>query len=187
MFPFNVDQRFKDAFDAPKDFPRYVIVDRSSNTFVPNDRDLDVTAGAYIRNPVDQWVREKSAATLFYGGTDFIHNKLLVVDPLGRSPVIVVGSANLSQPSTNQNDENMLVLKGEAFLREADIYLTEFIRLFDHFSFRAWLNSNPTGFNPVLEEPRTHGPVWVDKHFDRAENLSVKRKMLFKNMFVPGA
>jgi phosphatidylserine/phosphatidylglycerophosphate/cardiolipin synthase-like enzyme len=187
MFPFNVDERFQTAFNEPKNFPRYVIVDKSSNKFTPNDEDLDVTAGAYIKNPIDQWVKEKSAGTLFYGGTDFIHNKLLIVDPLGLSPKIVVGSANLSKPSTNENDENMLVLKGPAYLREADIYLTEFIRLFDHFDFRAWLNTSPTEFRPFLEEgPQPNGRRWVDKYFDRVENLSYKRKMVFKNMVVPG-
>ncbi|MEK7469501.1 MAG: phospholipase D-like domain-containing protein [Planctomycetota bacterium] len=186
MFPFNVDQRFRDAFNTPKDFPRYVIVDKSSNHFAPNDSDLDVTAGAYLKNPIDQWLKEKSAGTLFYGGVDFIHNKLLIVDPLGRSPKIVVGSANLSKPSTNQNDENMLVLKGPAYLREADIYLTEFIRLFDHFDFREWLNTAPTKFKPFLEEgPRPDGRSWVDKYFDGVESLSYKRKMVFKNMHVP--
>jgi phosphatidylserine/phosphatidylglycerophosphate/cardiolipin synthase-like enzyme len=185
MFPFNVDKVFQDAFNAPKDFPRYVIVDKSSNKFTPNDTDLDVTEGAAIKSPIDQWVREKSAGTVFYGGVDFIHNKLLIVDPLGNSPKIVVGSANLSKPSTNENDENMLVLKGPAYRREADIYLTEFIRLFDHFDFRAWLNTNPTDFKPFLEEvPQANGRTWVDKYFDRVENLSYKRKMVFKNMVV---
>ena len=183
MFPFNVDQRFQNTFNQPKDFPRYVIVDKSSERFTPNDTDLDVTEGAYIKNPIDQWVREKSAATLFYSGTDYIHNKLLIVDPLGNAPKIVVGSANLSQPSTTGNDENMLVLKGPAFMREADIYLTEFIRLFDHFDFRAWLNSHASEFKPFLEEgPAANGASWVDKYFDSAEYLSFKRKMVFKNM-----
>ena len=97
------------------------------------------------------------------GGTDFVHNKLVVVDPLGASPCIVVGSANLSEPSTDQNDENMLVLKGAAFRREADIYLTEFIRLFDHFNFRDWLASPAADFQPFLEEaPAANGRSWLD-------------------------
>lgn len=180
IFPFNVDQRFQDAFNEPKDFPRYVIVDRGSNKFVPNDKDLDIAAGAYIKSPIDQWVKELSAATLFYSGTDYVHNKILIIDPLGQSPIIVVGSANLSVPSTDANDENMLVIKGIKYKREADIYLTEFIRLFDHFNFRDWLNSSPTDFNPFLEE----GSTWVNKYFDNEEYLSYKRKMVFKNMVV---
>ena len=82
-----------------------------------------------------------------------MHNKLLIIDPLGEHPVIVVGSANLSEPSIDANDENMLVIKGINYRREMDIYLTEFIRLFDHFNFREWLNSSEPGeFDPFLEE-----------------------------------
>lgn len=187
IFPFNVDSRFRDAFNAPKDFPRYVIVDKTANAFAANDRDLDIAAGAAIKHPIDQWLKERSAGALFYGGTDYVHNKLLVIDPLGVSPTIVVGSANFSVPSTNANDENMLVLKGAAFSREADIYLTEFIRLFDHFNFREWLNSAPEEFEPFLEEaPAANGWTWVDKYFGNPEYLSYKRKMAFKNMVIPG-
>ena len=186
IFPFNVDGRFQSAFNAPKDFPRYVIVDKKADAFEANDRDLDVAAGAAIKSPVDQWLKEQSAASLFYGGTDYVHNKLLLVDPLGPQPVIVVGSANFSVPSTNANDENMLVFKGPAFRREADIYLTEFIRLFDHFNFRDWLNT-PTkaAFEPFLEEaPSLTGWSWLNKYFDHPQYLSFKRKMVFKNMVV---
>lgn len=186
IFPFNVDERFQNAFNLPKDFPRYVIVDKVSNVFEANDADLDVTGGAVVKSRVDQWVKERTAAKLFYGGTDYVHNKLLIVDPLGASPRIVVGSANFSEPSTNANDENMLVLKGPAFHREADIYLTEFVRLFDHFDFRAWLNTHPDEFKPFLEEgPQPGGRTWVDKYF-YPQGLSYKRKMVFRNMVVPG-
>lgn len=185
IFPFNIDKRFQAAFDAPKDFPRYIIVDKAATAFKPNDRDLDIAVGSAIKSPIDQWLKETSSASLFYGGTDFVHNKLLIVDPLGLSPTIIVGSANLSVPSTTANDENMLVLRGPAFHREADIYLTEFIRLFDHFNFRAWLNSAPGEFKPFLEEGvAAGGRTWVDKYF-YPEALSYKRKLAFKNMVIP--
>ncbi len=186
IFPFNIDMRFQNAFNAPKNFPRYVIVDKGHNKFEPNDSDLDVAVGAAIKNPVDQWLAEKSSGSLFYGGTDYVHNKLLVIDPLGKKPVVVVGSANLSEPSTDANDENMLVIKGMNYRREMDIYLTEFIRLFDHFNFREWLNSPDGGaFKPFLEEaPAANGFSWVDKYFDNPEYLSYKRKIAFKNMII---
>jgi phosphatidylserine/phosphatidylglycerophosphate/cardiolipin synthase-like enzyme len=185
IFPFQVEARFQAAFNAPKDFPRYLIVDKAAHAFSANDRDLDIAPGAAIKHPIDQWLKERSAAGLFYGGTDYVHNKLLIVDPLGAAPKIVVGSANFSKPSTDANDENMLVLKGPAFRREVDIYLTEFIRLFDHFNFREWLNSEPTQFKPFLEEgPQPGGWSWVDKYFGNPEYLSYKRKIAFKNMVV---
>lgn len=185
IFPFNIDIRFQNAFNKPKDFPRYIVVDKGHNSFEPNDKDLDVAVGAAIKNPVDQWLAERSAGNIFYGGTDYVHNKLLIVDPLGLNPVIVIGSANLSVPSTNGNDENMLVIKGINYKREMDIYLTEFIRLFDHFNFREWLNANPDDFNPFLEEtPAANGFVWIDKYFGNPDYLSYKRKIAFKNMVI---
>jgi PLD-like domain len=186
IFPFNVDERFQRAFNAPQDFPRYVIVDKKAQAFEANDRDLDVAAGAAIKSPVDQWLKESSAASLFYGGTDYVHNKLLLVDPLGPTPIIVVGSANFSEPSTTANDENMLVFKGPAFRREADIYLTEFIRLFDHFNFRDWLNTAPRGgFQPFLEEaPAANGWTWLDRYFGHPQYLGFKRKRVFSQMVV---
>jgi hypothetical protein len=48
----------------------------------------------------------------------------------------VTGSANFSTASTNQNDENMLVIRGNT--RVADIYLGEFMRMYNHLSFRSW-------------------------------------------------
>lgn len=186
IFPFNVNERFQRAFNLEKSFPRYIIVDKKNNAFQANDRDLDIAVGAYIKESrLDQWVQETSAGKLFYGGTDFVHNKILLIDPLGKTPIIVAGSANFSPASTDENDENMLVLKGIRYKREADIYFTEFIRLFDHFNFREWLNTGPADFKPFLEEgPAPNGRSWVDKHFDNPEFLSVKRKMLFKNMVI---
>jgi phosphatidylserine/phosphatidylglycerophosphate/cardiolipin synthase-like enzyme len=48
---------------------------------------------------------------------------------------VVTGSANFSTASTNDNDENMIVIRGNR--RVADIYYTEFNRLFYHYYFRS--------------------------------------------------
>ena len=58
----------------------------------------------------------------------------MLIDPLGDDPLLITGSANFSDASTKNNDENMLVIRGES--RVADIYLGEFMRLFNHFYFR---------------------------------------------------
>ena len=38
----------------------------------------------------------------------YVHSKFLMMDPLGDDPIVVTGSANFSDASTNSNDENML-------------------------------------------------------------------------------
>jgi phosphatidylserine/phosphatidylglycerophosphate/cardiolipin synthase-like enzyme len=64
----------------------------------------------------------------------YVHNKFLIVDPLSDDPIVAAGSANFSDASTRQNDENMVITRGNT--RVADIYLGEFMRLYTHHAFR---------------------------------------------------
>jgi phosphatidylserine/phosphatidylglycerophosphate/cardiolipin synthase-like enzyme len=64
----------------------------------------------------------------------YLHTKYLFVDPLGDDPTLISGSANFSEGSTTSNDENMLIIKGNTMV--ADIYLGEFMRIWNHFYFR---------------------------------------------------
>lgn len=57
----------------------------------------------------------------------------MLVDPLSDNPIVIAGSANFSDASTIQNDENMVIIRQNK--RVADIYFGEFMRLFSHFSF----------------------------------------------------
>lgn len=92
--------------------------------------------GAYLHDPLYQWTRETNAAILGLNNhVSYIHSKFLLMDPLGLDPIVVTGSANFSDASTNDNDENMLFIRGNQ--RVADIYFTEFNRLFYHYYFRS--------------------------------------------------
>ena len=51
-------------------------------------------------------------------------------------PTTVSGSANFSEASTDSNDENMLVIAGDREV--ADVYFTEYARIFQHFYARWW-------------------------------------------------
>jgi phosphatidylserine/phosphatidylglycerophosphate/cardiolipin synthase-like enzyme len=88
-------------------------------------------------NKIDGWVKEQLSG--LNGNVDYIHNKFMLVDPLSDRPIVIAGSANFSDASTKQNDENMIVVVGNQ--RVADIYLGEFMRLYTHHAFReslAW-------------------------------------------------
>lgn len=65
---------------------------------------------------------------------NYLHTKYMLIDPLTDDPIVITGSANFSDASTVSNDENMLVIRGDT--RVADIFLGEFMRLFNHFRFR---------------------------------------------------
>jgi phosphatidylserine/phosphatidylglycerophosphate/cardiolipin synthase-like enzyme len=140
--------------------------------------------GAFIRDPVYQWVRETNAGQLGLNHhVSYIHSKFLLMDPLGADPIVVTGSANFSEASTNDNDENMLVIRGNK--RVADIYFTEFNRLFNHYYFRAVQEDQRARSVPVsastpslfLDET---GKEWQKKYAPgklRAKRLAVYAKM----------
>jgi phosphatidylserine/phosphatidylglycerophosphate/cardiolipin synthase-like enzyme len=72
---------------------------------------------------------------------EYLHTKYMLIDPLSDDPTVVSGSANFSKNSTVNNDENMLIVRGNT--RLADMFLGEFMRLFRHFQRRNQLNAMP--------------------------------------------
>ena len=114
--------------------------------------------GAFIDDPVYQWARETNARMLGLNThVAYVHSKFLLADPLGKNPIVVSGSANFSDASTNDNDENMLLIQGDT--RAADIYFTEFNRLWNHYYFRS-----------VLEALHAKGKAPSDESLFLAEN-----------------
>lgn len=92
--------------------------------------------GSFLREPLYRWARETNAGALGLNQhVSYIHSKFLLMDPLSTDPIVVTGSANFSKASTNDNDENMIAVRGDR--RVADIYFTEFNRLFFHYYFRS--------------------------------------------------
>ncbi|MFL6845031.1 MAG: phospholipase D-like domain-containing protein [Allosphingosinicella sp.] len=73
------------------------------------------------------------AESLHHSGV-FIHTKIILIDPLSDNPVVVTGSANFSNNSSRNNDENQLFIFGECEV--ADVYIGEFMRMFDHYYYR---------------------------------------------------
>ena len=79
-------------------------------------------------------------ATVFPGdqaqdfGSVIIHHKFIVIDAEGDNPVVFTGSANMSQNSEHNNDENLLEIKDRYLAR---VYLAEFMRLYEHYRARA--------------------------------------------------
>lgn len=146
-FPFGINSFFKTALqqntvadhlsflllDKPDDFNRQI------NTFTSLGAEQNVYQawGAAIDHPLYRWTKEVTTRDLKLNVyVPYIHAKFMLVDPLGSCPVVITGSANFSGASTISNDENMLIIKGNK--RVADIYFTEFNRLFFHYYFRDW-------------------------------------------------
>lgn len=124
--------------------------------------------GSFIKtNEFDGWLKER--LTGLNSRVNYIHNKFMLIDPLSNDPIVIGGSANFSNASTDKNDENMLLVRGNK--RVADIYFGEFMRLFSHFSFRESLTWRTVGEPP--KPLRTDD--WWKSSFGNTPN-SAKRK-----------
>lgn len=143
---FGVNKIFRTVFKENKVYLRYVFLEKwgvkpdiakETEADLSNDRDIQVAVGAVLKNQIlSTWLREFPNS--LSRNIRFVHTKFLLVDPLGEEPIVISGSANFSDASTKQNDENMLIIRGDT--RVADIYLGEFMRLWRHHRFRFIVN-----------------------------------------------
>lgn len=132
---FGVNPLLADAVGKEADHLRYLLLEKVGNNFEVYSRDTDtrVAVGSILSgDSLGRWVQEN--LTNLNRHVRFAHTKYMLIDPLSDDPLVVSGSANFSTASTTKNDENMLVVRGDT--RVADIYLGEFLRLFNHHYFR---------------------------------------------------
>ena len=153
---FGVNKEFVDIFMEPSERQRYIILDnagsrKSSRQVTQDIMEVDgnrVAIGDVYKNGkskskspakfhndgrhLDRWLDEK--LTGMNSHVRYVHTKYLIVDALTNDPILISGSANFSKNSTVNNDENMVISRGN--LRLTDMFLGEFMRLWSHFYAR---------------------------------------------------
>lgn len=145
---FGVNRLLRRVLAKDKPYLRYLLLEREDKddpdepdiALYKRDRENLIAVGSHLTDDVlEKWVAENFAKEELTGTNKhvkYVHTKYMLVDPLGANPIVVTGSANFSNASTTNNDENMLVIYGDT--RVADIYLGEFMRLYTHYRFRAF-------------------------------------------------
>jgi len=181
---FGLHKDLAATLGQPADHLRYVLLetDKRGAQITTTDFDVKIAVGSYIdydtarRQPLARWVRERTTRLNHHGR--FAHTKFMIIDALTDEPLVVTGSANFSDPSVKVNDENMLIIRGDT--RLADIYLGEFMRLFNHHYFRylakkfGWEESGG-GAVATLKD----SDAWSDRYFDPVKP-SFKQRRLFR-------
>jgi phosphatidylserine/phosphatidylglycerophosphate/cardiolipin synthase-like enzyme len=126
---------------------------------------------------LDKWFfKEEHFRKSNEGFVFFVHTKFLLIDPLSDDPLVCSGSANFSPPSLIANDENMLLIRGDT--RVADIYMTEFDRIFRHFYFRDIANelAGKGGDEEAIFLKETD--AWTSPYFT-AKHVKNNRRLMF--------
>ena len=135
--------------------------------FHRSQENRDVIDGAHF-SPATVPDGFKPEMTIFPGeqandfGAVVIHHKFVVIDAEGDNPIIYTGSANMSENSEHNNDENLIELKDK---HVASIYLAEFMRLYEHYRARAVAMKDartPRGERRLILEPSRN---WANKYY----------------------
>lgn len=184
-FAFGMNKVFKDVYRNSQAPFRLALLERKTRSYkkaqaaeqAADEQEIQdlrnmpenvFAIGNFIRtNKFDGWVEEHLSD--LNPMVKYIHNKFMLIDPFSDDPTVIAGSANFSDASTTNNDENMVVVKGNK--RVADIYLGEFMRLFSHYSFRESLNWRSLNTPP---KPLQTGAWWRD-NFGQTPRSSRRR------------
>jgi len=168
--PFGLDSKLNDVLDDPQNtFLTFGLLNRADNKVEAMHRtakDRFVTP-ARIQTRLDQFQIE----SLHHRGV-YIHTKYMLIDPLSSAPLVVTGSANFSRNSSVHNDENQLVITQQPAV--ADVYLGEFMRLYEHYRFR--FSMKRTANTPTSRFLRTDDS-WTNKYF--ADGVEQQDRQLF--------
>jgi len=146
---FGVTERLAKYFDNDRDYLRFLLMERPNDTqatqdMIERDQDTQIAIGPDLNKDaikllldgykLDVWLAERHYREKNGGHVFYIHTKIMGIDVLTDDPLVFSGSANFSPASLLDNDENMVLIRGDTGV--ADVYLTEFFRLFNHLYFR---------------------------------------------------
>jgi phosphatidylserine/phosphatidylglycerophosphate/cardiolipin synthase-like enzyme len=68
-----------------------------------------------------------------------VHSKAIVIDPFSDNCAVITGSHNFSAAASANNDENLVIVRGNQKLAQA--YAVHINGIYDHYSWRAFLAS----------------------------------------------
>lgn len=195
---FGVTKTLVGPLAKDRDFLRFILMEKpptkSVGAELKKDRDLIIAYGSSLGEmykfkngqPVarkkikdfelDKWLLKEDHFR-HEGFVFFVHTKFLLIDPLSNDPLVCSGSANFSPDSLLNNDENMLLIRGDT--RVADIYLTEFDRIFRHFYFRDVANEIEAKGGEAKGAFLEETSKWTDSYFKPNAFKTRRREMFF--------
>lgn len=150
--PFVLHPKILDAFkQTPPDTLRFLMADKGNALgkagavkLLEHDAGNQVSVATTLKSALHDFQgRLLEHEESFHHSGVHIHSKIIAIDPLGPDPILVTGSANFSNNSTRLNDENSIIIRGDTAVM--DIYITEFMRMFEHYWFRAHLEGKTAG------------------------------------------
>ena len=184
---FGVNKKLRSVLATDKPYLRYLLLESEDDPEIddPNikkyqrDRQNLVAVGSLLDEDVlETWVRTNFGDEELTGlnkHVRYIHTKYMLIDPLSSDPIVITGSANFSDASTKNNDENMLIIRGNK--RVADIYLGEFMRLYTHYRFRGIAQQQKLAGKPPEKLFLAPDHSWTQPYYDDSRAKYYERRL----------
>ena len=176
-FAFNLDKVFEKVLEEAGTTLQYAVfdkkIDKEAETKIDQTGNTVIAIGAKLG--AGDLANFRPETLTGFNRNQYIHDKFMLVDPLGDDPKVVTGTANFSGPSQYNNDENKVVIRGNA--RVADIYFGEFMRVFDHLYSRYLVEKlkEEGKANPDAGYLKEDAKDWVPQHFQKGRK-ELRRK-----------
>jgi phosphatidylserine/phosphatidylglycerophosphate/cardiolipin synthase-like enzyme len=137
--------------------------DRASlSADVPEDSMISSPAGIF--RDFQSWRTE-----IYKYGHAIVHDKIIVIDPFdARRCVVITGSHNLGYRASSNNDENMLIIRGDAGTARA--YAAHVMDIFEHYRSR-WIYAG----KKTKDYDSNNDPNWQAKYFNPSRPACAER------------
>jgi len=88
-----------------------------------------------IKSQFHTWEQELLGASMVN-----IHSKVIVIDPFGQHPVLMTGSHNLGYKASHENDDNLVIIEGNAPLAAA--YAINIISIYQTYRWNSYVEAH---------------------------------------------
>ena len=131
----------------------------------PRKEDLRVVAAQALSasSAPPSWLKE-----ILKIGFAIVHDKVVVIDPFSKDSVVITGSHNLGHKASFNNDENLVIIRGNRPLAEA--YASHVLDVYDHFSWRVVQNDPKMKGDGLLKKKPDD---WQDSYFNADGTIRV--------------
>ena len=157
---FNLLDGIEDALlgSSDSDVIRYGL-QNSKSRITGMHRHARFVTPAFLRTGLEGFLKESLAGQ---EGNILIHLKTIITDFSSERPTVITGSNNFSRSASASNDENLLIVSDDTLV--ADIYVTEMMRIYDHYRFRYNLKAK-SGRGPAGRLVLTPNDSWTGRYY----------------------
>jgi phosphatidylserine/phosphatidylglycerophosphate/cardiolipin synthase-like enzyme len=137
----------------------------------------DVLVPRNIKDQFHDWEKELLGASMVN-----IHSKVIVLDPFGDNPVVMTGSHNLGFKASNANDDNLVIIEGNAPLAAA--YAINIVAIFQTYRWNSYVEAHRA--DPNVWHGLVDNDQWQSSYLAGDELKEIKFWLGAKSDVSPG-